>query len=337
VRRLHDWLLGTWYGETRRGIWLLPLAWLFAAVAALRRGLYRSGLVPSYRSGRPVIVVGNVTVGGTGKTPLVVWLVERLAELGYRPGVVSRGYSGSASVPRRVAAGDPVREVGDEPALIARRTGVPVAIGADRPAAARLLELECDVIVCDDGLQHYRLQRDAEIVVVDGQRGLGNGWRLPAGPLREPASRLATASAVVVNGEGWDAPGALRMSLAPRRLVGVATGEAMPPQALRGREVHAVAAIGNPGRFFGTLRGLGMQLREHPLPDHASPEAAVICFGDGLPVLMTEKDAVKCRDIAGPDHWYLEVGADLDPDDAATLLAIVEDACRRRMPPVKEA
>jgi len=337
VRSLHDWMLGTWYGTPRRGAWLLPLSWLFAGLASLRRGLYRSGLLGSYRSNRPVIVVGNVTVGGTGKTPFVIWLVERLRECGFRPGVVSRGYSGRATGPRRVGPRDPPSEVGDEPALIARRTGAPVAIGADRPAAVRLLEPDCDVIVSDDGLQHYRLARDAEIVVVDGLRGLGNGRRLPAGPLREPASRLDEAAAVVVNGEGWDGAGAIRMSLLPQRFVGVATGDSMPPGSWRGREAHAVAAIGNPGRFFRTLRDLGIVVHEHPLPDHAVPAAAEIRFGDALPVLMTEKDAVKCAEVAGPDHWYLEVGAALGPDDAARLLSIVEQACRRRAPATKEA
>jgi tetraacyldisaccharide 4'-kinase len=329
VPGLHEWFLQTWYGPTRRGAWLLPLSWVFAGVAWLRRGLYAAGLLGTYRCSRPVIVVGNVTVGGTGKTPLVVWLVERLRERGFRPGVVSRGYSGGGRGPRRVRSGDSPRDVGDEPALIARRTGAPVAVGADRPGAVRLLEPDCDVIVSDDGLQHYRLARDAEIVVVDGLRGLGNGWRLPAGPLRESASRLEDASAVVVNGEGFDLPRALQMRMVPQRFVGVATGETLSPQALRGRRAHAVAAIGNPERFFQSLRDLGIDVNPHPLPDHAVPGRDDIRFGDDLPVLMTEKDAVKCTDAAGPSHWYLEVGAAFESDGAARLLSVVERACRR--------
>jgi len=337
VRGLHDWFLDTWYGASGRGAWLLPLAWLFAVLTWVRRRLYGAGLLRSYRSSRPVIVVGNVTVGGTGKTPLVVWLVERLRERGFHPGIVSRGYSGRAPGPRRVTPGDSASDVGDEPALLARRTGVPVAVGADRPAAVRLLEPECDVILSDDGLQHYQLLRDVEIVVVDGLRGLGNGRRLPAGPLREPASRLDTVSAVVVNGEGFDLPDALRMSMEPRRFVAVTSGDTLPPQALLGREAHAVAAIGHPARFFQTLRDLGVEVQPHPLPDHTLPTAAEIRFGDDLPVLMTEKDAVKCPGIAGPEHWYLEVGAAFEADDAARLVSIVEAACRRRAPARKEA
>jgi tetraacyldisaccharide 4'-kinase len=336
VPGLHDWMLETWYGATRRGAWLLPLSWLFAAVTWLRRRLYGAGLLQRYRSSRPVVVVGNVTVGGTGKTPLVIWLVERLRERGFRPGVVSRGYSGEAAAPRRVGPGDAPAEVGDEPALIARRTGVPVAVGRERPAAVRLLEQDCDVIVSDDGLQHYGLERDAEVIVVDGLRGLGNGWRLPAGPLREPASRLGEAAAVVVNGEGYQQPGALTMHIAPQRFVGVASGATRAAQSFLGREAHAVAAIGHPERFFQTLRDLGVAVRSHPLPDHAVPTAGQIGFDDGLPVLMTEKDAVKCAGIAGPAHWYLEVGASFEPPQAARLLSIVEHACRRRTPAAKE-
>ena len=223
-----------------------------------------------------------------------------------------------------------------EPALIARRTGVPVAVAADRPAAVRLLEPDCDVILSDDGLQHYRLARDAEIAVVDGLRGLGNGWRLPAGPLREPPSRLAAVSAVVVNGEGYDPPGALTMQVVPRRFVALGSGESLPPEALLGRAAHAVAAIGHPGRFFRTLRDLGIEVRAHPLPDHAVPTREDLHFDDGLPVLMTEKDAVKCADLAGPAHWYLEVGAAFDVDDAARLVSIVERACQRRALAAKE-
>jgi tetraacyldisaccharide 4'-kinase len=336
VRGLHEWFLQTWYGTTRRGAWLLPLSWVFAGAAGIRRRLYAAGLLGSYRSSRPVIVVGNVTVGGTGKTPLVIWLVERLRERGFRPGVVSRGYSGGAREPRRVRPGDSPRDVGDEPALIARRTEAPVAVGADRPGAVRLLEPDCDVIVSDDGLQHYRLARDAEIVVVDGLRGLGNEWRLPAGPLREPASRLDDASAVVVNGEGFEWPGALQMRMVPQRFVGVANGEALPPQSLLGRKAHAVAAIGHPERFFQSLRDLGIDVLAHPLPDHAVPGADDIRFGDDLPVLMTEKDAVKCADAAGPAHWYLEVGAAFEADGAARLLATVERACRPSPTAAKE-
>jgi tetraacyldisaccharide 4'-kinase len=329
---VHDWLLETWYGDTRRGAWLLPAAWLFASIVAVRRVLYRSGILSSYRSPRPVIVVGNITVGGTGKTPLILWLAGQLQLRGARVGVVSRGYGRRSREARRIAASDPVAEVGDEPALIVRRAGVRVAVGADRTAAARLLEADCDVILSDDGLQHLALERDAEIILVDSLRGLGNGWLLPAGPLREDPSRLAAAAAVVINGDGLQIPASLRMHVEPIRFVGVASGESVPVETFRGQRAHAVAAIGHPERFFSLLRRLGIIVDAHPLPDHAELAAAQIRFDDRQPVLMTEKDAVKCRGIAGPAHWYLEVGAELAGGDAERLLALVENACRQRAP-----
>ncbi len=329
---MHDWLLRTWYGGTRRGAWLLPAAWLFTALALLRRWMYRAGLLSCYRSPRPVIVVGNVTVGGTGKTPLILWLAEQLRLRGQRVGVVSRGYGRSSAQARRIGPSDPVVETGDEPAMIARRSGVSVAVGSDRPATVRLLEDDCDVILSDDGLQHYALERDVEIVVVDGRRGLGNGRRLPAGPLREAPSRLAEADAVVINGEGFEFQGGLRMRMEPVRFVGVVSGESMPAEVFTGRRAHAIAAIGHPERFFGLLRELGVDCDARSLPDHAAPTAAQLTCGDDLPVLMTEKDAVKCVGIAGPAHWYLEVGAAFSPADAERLLAIVEGACRRHPP-----
>jgi len=327
---MHDWLLETWYGRTRRGALLLPLAWLYALAAWLRRLAYGRGWLERYRSPRPVVVVGNLTVGGTGKTPLILWFVEQLRLRGHRPGVVSRGYGRAAREVRRVSATDPVSAVGDEPALLARRGAVPVAVGADRSAAVRLLEPECDVILSDDGLQHYALERDAEIVVVDGVRGLGNGWRLPAGPLREAASRLGEVDAVVVNGSGAPVNGGLRMEIAPLRFVGVSTGESWAPDTFRGQRAHAVAAIGHPQRFFDTLSRLGIRSEARSLHDHATLTAADIEFPGDEPVLMTEKDAVKCAGIAGPRHWYLEVGASFSRIDGERLLAIVEDACRRR-------
>jgi len=325
---MHDWLLQTWYGSTRRGAWLLPVSWLFATLARLRRSLYAAGWLSRYRSRRPVVVVGNITVGGTGKTPLIIWLAEQLRQRGQRVGVVSRGYGRSGRGVRRISPSDPVAETGDEPALTARRSGVCVAVGPDRPAAVRLLEDDCDIILSDDGLQHYALERDVEIAVVDGQRGLGNGRLLPAGPLRESASRLEQVSAVVVNGDGFVRQGSLRMRMQPLRFVNVMSGDSLPMDVFRGQRAHAVAAIGHPERFFGLLRGLGIELDTRALPDHATPAAGQLDFGDDLPVLMTEKDAVKCVGIAGPAHWYLEVGAAFSPTDAARLLEIVEDACR---------
>lgn len=330
---MHDWLVATWYGGSRRGGWLAPLGWLYGLLAGLRRRAFQGGLLRRYRSSRTVVVVGNLTVGGTGKTPLILWLAERLSLRGHRVGVVSRGYGRRSLEPRRVVPADPAAEVGDEPALIARRRLAPVAVGADRGAAVRLLEADCDLILSDDGLQHYALERDAEIVVLDGARGLGNGRRLPAGPLREGAGRLEEVDAVVVNGSSANRTGAFAMTLSPTRVVGISNGVEREPGSLRGRRVHAVAAIGNPQRFFDLLAGLGMQVEPHPLPDHLELAAGDIRFGDALPVLMTEKDAVKCIDFAGTEHWYLEVGAVFAPADGERLLDIVESAHRRRAAP----
>ena len=327
---LYQWLLATWYGATRRGAWLLPLAWLFALLAWLRRGLYRRGLLSAYRSTRPVVIVGNVTVGGTGKTPLVIWLTERLTGDGRRVGVASRGHGRRDTAARRVCAGDAVADVGDEPLLIARRTGAAVAVGADRAAAVRLLEGDCDLILCDDGLQHYALERDAEVAVVDGARGLGNGWLLPAGPLRESPSRLAAADAIVVNGAGFGMTGSLRMDIEPTRFVGVASGEGRDLADFRGQRAHAVAAIGNPGRFFGMLGRLGIDVDAHPLPDHATPGERQLRFADGAAVLMTEKDAVKCPDGGLHHAWYVEVDAHIEDAAAAALIERIVRLARER-------
>ncbi len=302
-----------WRSRGLLALALSPLAALFCALASLRRLAYRRGWLRSQRLPVPVIVVGNITVGGTGKTPLVVHLVELLRAMGHRPGVVSRGYGGRPSPdPRPVtAAGDP-RELGDEPVLIARRTGCPVWVAPRRTRAARALlqHNDCDVLVCDDGLQHYALQRDLEIALVDG-RGLGNGLCLPAGPLRERPARLGCVDAVVANGA--DRPGAWRMDLQPDGLLSVAAPErARPLQALAGQRVHALAGIGSPARFFETLRRAGLRPLEHGFTDHHRFLPGEIRFDDDLPVLMTEKDAVKCSSFAGPQHWYLRVSARLD-------------------------
>lgn len=327
---MHDWLLETWYGGTRRGRWLLPGAWLFGAAAALRRTAYRRGWLASYRSPRAVVVVGNLTVGGTGKTPLVLWLAARLQAAGYAVGIACRGYRGRRTGARLVAASDDPRQVGDEPALLARRGIAAVAVGADRAAAVRLLEPRCEVVLCDDGLQHYALARDAEIVVVDGARGFGNGLLLPAGPLREPPWRLRRADVVVVNGPGSDLPGALRMGMEAVQFVNVANGERRPPWSFRGERIKALAGVGHPERFFRLLEKLGAQVERHPLPDHAQPAAALAALGDDIPVLMTEKDAVKCAVAAGSRHWYLEIAADFSPEDAARLMSGIDAALPRR-------
>jgi len=301
-----------WYGGQPPGIVLRLLASAYGALAALRRALFRGGLLRRVRLPLPVLVVGNLGVGGAGKTPLTIALVEALRARGWRPGVVSRGYGGSAAGPQRVTAGADPAAVGDEPCLIVARTGAPMAVGRDRVAAARLLQEhgEVDVLIADDGLQHYRLCRDVEICVIDGQRRFGNGRLLPAGPLREPPARLATVDFRVCNG-GDPGAGEVPMQLVPvaaRRLDGAAE---RPLAAFAGEHVHAVAGIGHPARFFGLLRAHAIEVQEHPFPDHHAFRPDDLVFDDAAPVLMTEKDAVKCRGFVAPSLWSVAVDAQL--------------------------
>ncbi|HET7610752.1 MAG TPA: tetraacyldisaccharide 4'-kinase [Rhodanobacteraceae bacterium] len=307
-----DHLQQRWYEDRAPPAWTLPVAALYGGVVRLRRRLYRSGVLRSQRLAVPVVVVGNVTAGGAGKTPLVIALVSALRERGRKPGVVSRGYGGSTREPRLLDREPDQAEVGDEPALIAIRTGAPVAVGADRPAAARLLlDQGVDVIVADDGLQHYALARDIEICVVDGTRRLGNERLLPAGPLREPTSRLRRVDFVVCNG-GKPREGEIPMALAPVEAVGLDQPSRRQSLAsFANRRVHAVAGIGHPGRFFQSLREAGVEPIEHPFPDHHRYAPADLAFGDELPVLMTDKDAVKCRAFARQDWWRVPVTAAL--------------------------
>ena len=309
-----------WYRLSALSVALAPLSLLFRAAVGLRRAGYAAGVLRSHRLPVPVVVVGNRVVGGTGKTPLVLWLVEVLRSRGFRPGIVSRGYRGANEPPRRVLPGGDAAQFGDEPVLLAERSGAPVWIGRDRVAAARGLlaaQPDCDVLVCDDGLQHYALARDFEIAVED-ERGHGNGLLLPAGPLREPAGRAVDA--VVVNGSAG--AGAFAMQLAPdgfRRVCG--NGPDVPLAALRGRRLHAVAGIGNPGRFFATLQALGLEFVPHAFPDHHAWTARDLDFDACDFVLMTEKDAVKCRAFGRDDLVALRVQARVDPRLADLLSA----------------
>jgi len=305
--------------------WLLwPASLLFGLVAFLRRFLYRIRLFGSAAAGVPVVVVGNLSVGGSGKTPLVLHVAALLREHGWKPGIVSRGYLGTAAHgapaagPREATIASDPAEVGDEPMLLARRSGCPVWVAADRVAACRALRAQhpdVDVIVADDGLQHYALRRDLEICVVDG-RGFGNGFLLPAGPLREPPSRLAGVDAVVAH----DAPaaGGFRMALVGDTLVRLNDArDARPLKSFAGRRVHAVAGIGDPARFFRQLAAAGLQVVPHAFPDHHAFRAEDFDFGDADPVVMTEKDAVKCKRIAQADarreFRVFPVSAALDP------------------------
>lgn len=313
-----------WYSLNPVALLLLPLSWLFRALVALRRAAYHHGWLRSERLPVPVVVVGNITVGGSGKTPLVIWLAQFLRAQGYRPGIISRGYGGlAAHWPQPVDVDSDPRVVGDEPVLIVRRSGCPMAVGPDRAAAGRLLLQQhgCDIILSDDGMQHYRLVRDVEIAVIDGQRRLGNGFCLPAGPLREAPDRLSTVDLRVGNGAA--AAGEHLMTLRPQTALHLCNGAQVPLESFRGRTVHAVAGIGNPARFFQMLRDHGITVIEHAFPDHHRYSVADVQYGDGLPVLMTEKDGVKCRAYGDEHLWAVAVTAQMPDDFGRRLLSLV--------------
>jgi tetraacyldisaccharide 4'-kinase len=316
------WIERHWESITPVSLLLYPVSLLFRAAVAVRRAAYHMGLLETVRLPAPVVIVGNVAIGGTGKTPLVLWLAAFLRERGRRPGIVSRGYGGSATGPAPVPPdGDPSR-YGDEPVLLAQRAGCPVWTGADRAAAGQALlaaHPDCDVIVSDDGLQHYRLARDVEIVVSPGESR--NTWMLPAGPLREPPSRSADADAIVIHerqaatrSASPGGPPVFVMTLAGstfRNLLNPASSA--EADRFRHRNVHAVAGIGRPQRFFRHLQGMGLDFTAHPFPDHHPFAASDLEFADADAVLMTEKDAVKCVAYADEHHWALRVDAQVDP------------------------
>ena len=315
---LPDTLASAWYGGGRAPWWTWPLAWLYGAVTGLRRGLYLRGWLRSVRLPVPVVVVGNITAGGTGKTPLTIAVAASLREHGFRPGVVSRGHGGTQREPLLLGGSPDPRQVGDEPCLI-RASGVPVAVGRDRPAAARLLlDAGCDVVVADDGLQHYALARDVEICVIDGVRRFGNGKLLPLGPLREPLGRLRSVDLRVCNG-GTAEAGEYPMQLRGDEAVALEGGERRPLASFATGPAHAVAAIGNPQRFFDSLRAAGIEVIGHAFADHHAFSADELDFADGLPLLMTDKDAVKCRSFARPHWWRVPVRAELPPAFHAAL------------------
>jgi tetraacyldisaccharide 4'-kinase len=317
-----NWFERQW--ATSYTVWhilLIPLSWLFAALSFARRYLYKIGWLKSYRLAVPVFVVGNINVGGTGKTPLVIWLAGQLSLAGYRPGIISRGYGGNAKQVTQVLPSTDPTDAGDEAVLIAMRTACPVFISADRVAAAENLLAsfpECDVIISDDGLQHYRMQRDVEIVVYDALKGFGNGALLPAGPLRESISRLKTVDAVVCNGKS-DLPKALEspstfesfeMQLEPGVFYNLsAEHQKTDAQAFAGKKVVAIAGIGNPKRFFASLKHMGVQFEGVAYPDHYVFHAEDLRSINADIILMTEKDAVKCRAFAQSNYWVLPVNA----------------------------
>jgi tetraacyldisaccharide 4'-kinase len=312
VSALANRLAAAWYGDAPPPAWARATESLYRAAVRLRRGAYRRGWLPSGHPGRPVVVVGNLTAGGAGKTPLVIWLLRSLAERGYSPAAVSRGYGGAEPrSPHRVEAGDDPAYCGDEPLMIAADTGLPVWVCRDRLAAARAaVAAGANLVIADDGLQHYRLRRDFEIAVVDGERGLGNGRCLPAGPLREPAARLAEVDLVVCNGTGRCPEGALVMELAPAEAARLDGSERTPLAQFAPGPVHAIAGIGHPERFFRLLERHDIELIRHPLPDHGRVPLELLSPADGRPVLMTAKDAARCARVpAAARAWQLPVEA----------------------------
>ncbi len=310
-----------WYGASAVALLFVPFAWGYRLIIALRRIGYRLGVLPSVQCSVPIIIVGNVTAGGAGKTPLVVWLVRHLQDAGMRPGIVSRGYGGHAGRSPVVAdAQSSAEAVGDEPLLLARRTGVPVCVCRDRVAAVQYLQQETGVtvIVADDGLQHYRLQRDLEFIVVDGQRGLGNGRMLPAGPLREPAARLAEADLVFSNGQ-TSAGGRHVFTLVPGRVHAILGGRERDLEAFRGERVWAVAGIGNPHRFYALLAGFGIDVQPVAVADHGRVDLEQLVAECGQPILMTEKDSVKYLKTSVADAWCVPVDVHM-PETAVKVV-----------------
>ncbi len=331
---MEEWFQRLWYRRDSPPLWLLPFSGLFALLSGLRRWMVGSGWLPSTRLAVPVIVVGNIVVGGAGKTPLTLALVETLQRRGWRPGIISRGYGATARGVREVHVGDDPTQAGDEPVLMAIRSGVSVWTGQDRGSAGLALlraHPEVNVIISDDGLQHLKLARDVEIVVMDGQRLFGNGALLPAGPLRETRSRLDTVDAVVINGARRHdfTTRAPQFGMTLRGQTWISLSDASRTVALdhfRGQTCHAVAGIGNPGRFFEYLETLGITVIPHVFPDHHVYVPEQLRFDPPAPVLMTEKDGIKCQRFELRSGWMLPVTAVLDP----ALVALVDKTLQER-------
>lgn len=331
-----EWLPKNWHTFNGWHLLLMPFSWLFYFLAAYRKYLYRIGVLKSVALSVPVVVVGNINVGGTGKTPLVIYLVEQLRALGLTPGVISRGYGGKSSQIHAVSETDHPVQVGDEPLLIKRRLGCPVYVHPNRVfAGQKLLEEnpECDIMIADDGLQHYRLKRDFEIVVVDGKAGFGNGALLPAGPLREPLARLKSVDAIVTNGmymgahafSRWYGNKLFEMQLQADEFYNLKNNEKRcEAKDFSGKEIIAVAGIGNPSRFFNQLERLGLRCKCVSFPDHHAFVVQDFKRMQADIILMTEKDAVKCQAFAEENWWVLPVFATLDDDFMVLLLNKLE-------------
>lgn len=331
-------LIRWWYQKSPWAYLLLPLSLLYGLLSILRRYGYQRGWLKSFKAAVPVIVVGNISAGGTGKTPLVIALTKALQQAGYQPGVVSRGYGSQAPhYPFMVSADSDAVAAGDEPLLMAQRSGVPVVIDARRKNAVQhlLANSDCNIIIADDGLQHYALQRSIEIVVVDSARGFGNRLLLPAGPLRETVSRLTAVDYVISNGGGLsdllpprsNGLPTQEMQLKASQLTNIVSGQTLAiEQWAEPKQVHAVAGIGNPQRFYNTLRQLGFTPIEHSFADHHPFSPGDLQLGDDLPIIMTEKDAVKVARLNPPDNcWFLPVEAVIDEAFYTAIVAQLQN------------
>ena len=338
---MYKWLHRMWYEGAPSYRLLLPLSGIYWFLITLRRFLYQIGLFGRHKAAVPVIVVGNITTGGTGKTPVTIWLVNALRERGLAAGIVSRGYGGSrSSTSMRVDAASDPTVVGDEPVLLAQRTQCPVVVDANRARAAQMLADDgVDVIVADDGLQHYRLERTYEICVIDGARGLGNRLLLPAGPLRETIDRLEEVDQILVNGKRHEESGditvgeqnAIEFNLVASEVERLNGSLTRPIKRFSGTTVHGIAAIGNPARFFDMLRAHGIQVVEHAFRDHAAISQRDLEFGDDFDVLMTEKDAVKLGHVSSDKYWVVPVDMQIDAVVSGPWLEQIESRLRSEM------
>jgi tetraacyldisaccharide 4'-kinase len=338
---MYKWLHRVWYEGASYYQMLLPLSGLYWMIITLRRCLYGLGILGRHRAIVPVIIVGNITAGGTGKTPVTIWLAGELQRRGFKAGIVSRGYGGSkSSTSMRVDTASDPDVVGDEPVLLARKTGCTVVVDSNRARAAQMLVDDgVNVIIADDGLQHYRLERTYEICVIDGARGLGNRFLLPAGPLRETIDRLSEVDQVLINGRRGDnaveltavEQNAIEFELVAREVTRLNGSLTRPIEGFSGTTVHAVAAIGNPARFFDMLRAHGIQVIEHAFRDHARLSASDLRFGDDFEILMTEKDAVKLDATTSDKYWTVPVDLEIDPVLSSPWLEQIESRLRSEL------
>jgi tetraacyldisaccharide 4'-kinase len=329
---ISEFVTKSWYQGAFWLYLLWPLYLIYSVVTLLRKYLYKSGIFKSYRAKVPVVVVGNITLGGTGKSPLVAYLVDSLKEMGFKPGVVSRGYGATISSGdvREVNTNSLVSEVGDEPLMLKQRVGCPIFVSPTRALAVQALEKKgCDIVITDDGLQHYALDREIEICVFDGERKWGNGHLLPMGPMREPLNRIKATDFVVMNGADWMGPeqpknAAFRMDLKAGKLRSLVGEQTLSLSELKGKEVDAIAGIGNPERFFNTLVIQGLLVESHRFSDHHTYTQSDVSFECDRPLIMTEKDAVKCQAFNLQEAWYLPVSAKLSGDLAAQIVTTLK-------------